>query len=68
MHPCNIDKKKFSEYKKSTEAQMVDMGISVEDRRCYLKVTPKFTHGQRKVSFNDAAKVERMKFYKQTHH
>ena len=45
-------------------SQMVGTGISVEDQRCYLKVKPKFTHGQRRASFSDAVKVEGFEFYK----
>jgi hypothetical protein len=46
---------------------MVDKGLSVDDQKHYLKVKPKFTHGQKKISFCDAAKAEGIKFYKQTH-
>ena len=46
---------------------MKDMGISVEDGRHYLKVNPKFIHGQKNVSFSDAVKAEGVQFYKQTH-
>ena len=46
---------------------MVDKGLSTDDQKCYLKVKPKFTHGQKKISFCDAMKAEGLKFYKQTH-
>lgn len=46
------------EYKNLTEAQMKDMGITVEDRRHYLKVMFKFTHGHEKVSFNDVVRLK----------
>ena len=46
---------------------MVDKGLSLEDQKHYLKVKPKFTHGQKKISFCDAVKAEGIEFYKQTH-
>ena len=46
---------------------MKDMGISVEDRRCYLKVKSKFIRGQKIGSFSDAVKSKGVEFYKQTH-
>jgi hypothetical protein len=46
---------------------MVDKGLSVEDQKHYLKVKPKFTHGQKKIFFCDAVKAEGIEFYKQTH-
>ena len=46
---------------------MVDKGLNVEDQKHYLKVKPKFTHGQKKISFCDAVKAEGIEFYKQTH-
>ena len=46
---------------------MVDNGLSVEDQKHYLKVMPKFTHCQKKISFCDTVKAEGIEFYKQTH-
>ncbi len=46
-----IEKEKFHEYKKLTLSEMLDKGLSVEDRKHYLKVKPKFTHGQKKILF-----------------
>ena len=46
---------------------MLDKGLSAEDRKNYLKVKPKFTHGQKKISFCDAVKAQGIEFYKQTH-
>ena len=46
---------------------MVDKGLSLEDQKHYLKVKPKFTHGQKKISCCDAVIAEGIEFYKQTH-
>ena len=62
-----IEKEKFREYKKLTLSEMLDKGLSAEDRKHYLKVKPKFTHGQKKISFCDAVKAQGIEFYKQTH-
>jgi len=62
-----IEKEKFREYKKLTGSEMLDKGLSAEDRKHYLKVKPKFTHGQKKISFCDAVKTQGIEFYKQTH-
>ncbi len=41
-------------------SEMVDKGLSIDDPKHYLKVKPKFTHGQKKISFCDAEKAEGM--------
>ena len=66
-HTSNIEEEKVCDYKRLTVTEMVDKELSVGDQRCYLKVEPKFTHAQKKVSFCDAVKTEGIKFYKQTH-
>ena len=67
QHTSNVEKEKFREYKKLSLSDMVDKGLSVEDQKHYLKVKPKFTHGQKKIFFCDAVKAEGIEFYKQTH-
>ena len=43
-YTSNAEKEKYHECKKMTEAQMVTNGMSIEDRRCYMKIKPRFTH------------------------
>jgi hypothetical protein len=42
--------------------EMVDKGLSVDNQKSYLKVKPKFTHGQKKISSCDAVKTEGIEF------
>ena len=67
QHTSNVEKEKFHEYKRLSLLEMVDKGLSVDDQNNYLKVKPKFTHGQKKISFCDAVKAEGIKFCIQTH-
>jgi hypothetical protein len=66
QHTSNVEKEKFREYKRLSLSEMVDKGLNVDDQKHYLKVKPKFTHGQKKISFCDAVKAEGIDFYKQT--
>lgn len=54
-------------YKTLTDASMMGADISVKDIKCFLKVKPKLTNGQRNVCFSDAVKAAGMDCYKQTH-
>ena len=67
QHTSNVEKEKFHEYKWLSLSEMVDKGPSIDDQKHYLKAKPKFTHGQKKISFCDAVKAEGVEFYKQPH-
>ena len=62
QHTSNVEKEKFNKYKRLSLSEMVDKGLSIDDQKRYLKVKPKFTHGQKKISFSDAVKAEGIDF------
>ena len=65
-YTSNVEKEKYSECKKMTKAQMVTNGMSIEERRRYMKIKPRFTYGEKKISFCDDVKEEGIEFYKKT--
>jgi hypothetical protein len=52
---------------KMAESHSVTNEISTEEQRHYLKVKPKFTHGQNNASFCDAKQDEGIDFDKRTY-
>ena len=49
------------------KAQIMTNGVSIQDRRGYMKIKPKFPHGQKMIFFCGAVKQERVESYKRTH-